>query len=65
MDRSTQHVTQTTMLAQIKDRENRGAVAGTNRFRAGTIEVLQTFCTRMMVDPDSEIEVGEQEGQGR
>jgi hypothetical protein len=38
-----QHVTQT-MLAQIKDRENRGAVTGTNRFRAGTIEVLQTFC---------------------
>jgi hypothetical protein len=41
MDRNTQHVTQT-MLAQIKDRENRGAVASTNRFRAGTVEVLQT-----------------------
>jgi hypothetical protein len=39
-----QHVTQTTMLAQIKDQENRGAVVGTNRFRAGTFEVLQTFC---------------------
>jgi hypothetical protein len=39
MDRSTQHVTQT-MLAQIKDRENRGAVASTNRFRAGTVEVF-------------------------
>jgi hypothetical protein len=43
MDRSTQHVTQT-VLAQIKDRENRGTVADTNRFRAGTVEVLQTSC---------------------
>jgi hypothetical protein len=39
-----QHVTQTTMLAQIKDRENRGAVASTNQIRASTVEVLQTFC---------------------
>jgi hypothetical protein len=38
-----QHVTQT-VLAQIKDQENQGAVTGTNWFRAGTIEVLQTFC---------------------
>jgi hypothetical protein len=39
-----QHVTQTTMLAQIKNRENRGAVVSTNRSRASTVEVLQTFC---------------------
>jgi hypothetical protein len=44
MDRCTQHVTQTTMLVQIKDQENQGAVAGTNQVKANTVEVLQMFC---------------------
>jgi hypothetical protein len=48
-----QHVTQTTMLVQIKDQGNQGAVASTNRVRANTVEVLQTFCEDGE-DPDSE-----------
>jgi hypothetical protein len=63
MDRSTQCVTQTTTLAQIKDRRNQGAVAGTNRFRAGPFEVLQMSCQECG-DPDSE-KREEREGQGR
>jgi hypothetical protein len=40
-----QHITQTAMLALIKDRGNWGAVAGINHVRGNTIEVLQTVRT--------------------